>query len=243
MKKTALILTLLALCLLLCCCGVREGVTFGLSGYTYDDSGYAAGGGRIAGDVQAIDVSWIAGRVEVAYHDGSDVLLSETAKRELAEDEALHWRLADGTLHVKYAASGYQGTTSLNKTLTLLLPAGMQLDTAVVSVVSADVEAEGLAARAVSLQSVSGSLALERARVEAMEAHAVSGDVSLSFTDAPEEINVDTVSGNVALTLPEGAAYRADVDTVSGDVHGAQSQGTGGCRVRVNTVSGDIRLN
>lgn len=270
MKKSTLILLLLTLCLVLCSCTIN-GVSIG--GYTYENADrYTAGDAGIDSRVENIDVSWIAGNVQTARHSGSDIRLSETSGRTLKKDEQLHWWLDGDTLYVKYAESGYISSRNLNKQLTLLLPASLELEDISISTVSANVETDTLNARAITLNtvsgnidaaaasaarvkidSVSGNVKLSADRIDDLKADSVSGDVTLRFDRMPASIDADTVSGDLTLLLPEDAGFSVRIDSVSGRVKGNLSmtpngkdsyiRGDGRCTITADSVSGDVILD
>lgn len=254
-NRTTLLLMLLALCLIIAGCRAN-GLTIGgvsLGGYTYAHADrYTPGGASVSGRITHLDVSWIAGKVTIATHSGSAVQLSESASRGLKQSEELHWWLDGSTLYVKYAGSGLQGIHSASKQLTVLLPANLQLDKAVISAVSADVKAEALAADTVTVSTVSGRADLDLRHARSIKADTVSGDMRIS-ADAPEEMNIDSVSGDVRIFLPEGTGFTARMDSVSGDLTGSllttregrnhYTHGSGRCKLNVDTVSGDVEVN
>ena len=264
MKKTTVILLLIALCLLLSCCSVNA--------YKYPDSRrYTAGAANVNGRIENIDLSRIDGSVTIAYHSGNDVRLSETSDRNLDREDELHWWLDGDTLYVKYAESGIRLTRSLNKRLTVLLPEGMKLDTLKINGVSCDVDAEGivtdavevntvsggvrmedLRAKTVKVDSVSGSVDVDVDQVTTMKVNTVSGRVALRFDREAEDLSVNTVSGNVEITLPRNADVTAKIHTVSGSVtsdlpmnRDGKSYTCGGGRydIDVETVSGNVRFD
>lgn len=269
-KKPILTVILVALCMILVGCAVR-GTPIG--DYSYAESArYQSGSTSVSGRVKALDVSWVDGRVTIGYHDGDEIILSETASRELSEKNRLHWLLEGGTLYVKYAESGLRLSTGLNKELTVLLPEGLKLTEAKLSVVSAEVDAEELTADTILFDTVSGDAQLDIAyakkltagsvsgevtvtadRVDEAKADAVSGDLKLYFARTPEKITADSVSGDVTIRLPGNAGFTADIDTVSGRVSGSLPMekqgknrylcGNGECDIRVETVSGSVQLD
>lgn len=245
MKKTMTILLLLGLCAALCSCSVNM--------YSYSDSRrYTAGGTTVTGRVEALDVSWVDGGVTIGYHDGQGVILTEDCRRSLDADDELHWWLDGGTLRVKYASSGFRMGVNLDKELTVLLPAGMTLDSLKVDVVSADVTAEGISANTIRVNSVSGNVELNVDDAVEVKADTVSGNLLLRFSRLPKELKADTVSGDVTIVMPADADATVEFDTVSGSVGGSMPMekdgrryvcGSGQCRISINTVSGDMQLD
>lgn len=285
MKKIALPLLLIALCLLLCSCTSL--------GYVYPNGDeYTAGGTRIDSRVEDIDINWMDGMVNVAYHEGNEIVLQETAGRELSSDTQLHWRLDGKELTVQYAASGFRALPSLSKELTVLLPATLRLDDVKISVASAEVQADGIDADEIVINTASGRVALRQTghaekvtvstasggvavavadadqltintasgqviadvyQADEVKANTASGAVVLQFARMPDEINLDSVSGNLTLQLPLEGGFTADVDTLSGAVRGnlpvkvqgddRYVYGNGKCRIDVDTVSGNVKFD
>jgi DUF4097 and DUF4098 domain-containing protein YvlB len=153
------------------------------------------------------------------------------------------------------------------------LVSGLSTD-ARLSTVSGDVVADGLTGD-IELNSVSGELSV-RDHTGRIVAHTVSGDVTatgaihrfsaagvsadvmIDVTGTPDEISVNTVSGDTTIRIPEAVGARYRVDTVSGKVQldnmtvvggmGRGYTGTAGSlngtwvEISVNSVSGDAAV-
>lgn len=272
-KKTFLIILLVVICLLAIFTGTgrKDGGFSLVVGYTYENPGrYKAGAASIDEGVTEVDISWIEGRVEVKYHDGDEIVLQEKASGKLTREAELRWLVDDDTLYVKYASSGFHGSTNLNKQLTVLLPNRIDLDKVTIHAVSADISVEALNAETVLFDTVSGSVTagkinaddvkintvsgavkMDEARVDAVEVNTTSGSVVLAFENTPDSINTGTVSGKVTLRLPEDAGFIAELDSVSGKVNcsfPAEQDGkkyicgNGECKINAGSVSGSLVL-
>lgn len=241
------------------------------SSYVYSNADrYTAGGGKINADVAKIDLSWIDGKAEFVHHDGDNILISEKAEK-LDTDKQLHWLVDGDTLYIKYAASGFKTGKNMNKTLTVSLPKDIALDKLIMNVVSTDVKVQELATEHISIQTVSGdvegsikqveeaaintvsgSVSMAVGEAESVSVSTVSGNAAFRFESAPKKITADSVSGNVIIYLPEDAGFYAKMDSVSGDVSGdlpmemkdkeTYVSGDESCRISINTVSGDAKL-
>ena len=107
-----------------------------------------------------------------------------------------------------------------------------------------------------SATSISGDMSLCSAGdMEAAHLSSVSGDIRFSV-EAPSagSLGVNTVSGNVSLSLPDNLGFTLDFFTTSGGLQPSGSfelsqQGGkyicngGGCKIQVNTVSGDLDIS
>ena len=125
--------------------------------------------------------------------------------------------------------------------------------------VSGDVDITG-AQGDVEASSVSGDVRLEKLRASAVRAHSVSGniEVEVDALTGNGDFTFRTVSGDVTLALPKDFSADLSMSTVSGDINsdfpltlgnGRMSRrrteariGSGGRRLEVGTVSGDLKL-
>ncbi|MBW3570447.1 MAG: DUF4097 domain-containing protein [Gemmatimonadetes bacterium] len=144
---------------------------------------------------------------------------------------------------------------------TVRVPAGVRF---AARTVAGDVEATGLRS-AVDVATVSGNVRVSTTGTA--RASTVSGWVEATFGETDgEDMEFASVNGDVVLRLAEGVGAQVSARTVSGEIRsdfdlrrgredrengrfhigvGGEATGTigrGGPRLRVNTVSGDIRL-
>lgn len=101
-----------------------------------------------------------------------------------------------------------------------------------------------------TVNSASGQVIVDAIHADDVNVHTASGAMTLQFADVPERVNCDSVSGNVTVLWPEKEGFTADVDTISGSVGGGLRLDktdrddyrylNGGCRIDVNTVSGNV---
>ncbi len=109
----------------------------------------------------------------------------------------------------------------------------------------------------ITAHTVSGDLTVSGA-IPRLSADGVSGDVMADITGTPDEIAVNTVSGDVTLRIPEALGARYHVNTVSGRIQsdgvvvivsaGKGYTGTSGSLdgswvdINVNSVSGNVAV-
>jgi DUF4097 and DUF4098 domain-containing protein YvlB len=108
------------------------------------------------------------------------------------------------------------------------------------------------------VRSASGDIEVAQGNLQELSAHTASGDVDIDLLNTPErDFELKSVSGDILLSLPQDARLTAEISTLSGDVHcrlphertrREERRGAnliingGGPRARINTVSGDIRI-
>ncbi len=249
--------------------------SLGWTNYRYDETGYEIGDGTIPQEgIKALEIDWIDGEIEILVCEDAYPSITETSKDELPESARLRWMIDDmGTLHIKYRESSYYFSgNARKKKLTVRLPAVLaenlsQID---LSVVSSNVMIKNMSAERLELESVSGNFIAEECRFGELDAELVSGafvcnspvtrsfdvettsgTVLLMSDVCPAQINVESVSGEVKLTLPETTGMTLSFETVSGRfINGlglSQSgnrfvSGDGSVPIRVETTSGDLFL-
>ena len=101
------------------------------------------------------------------------------------------------------------------------------------------------------MDSVSGRVEFSGS-FDSAEVGTTSGDVQLRTDSCPEELEIETVSGSVQLTLPESSEFRLETDTVSGELtcdfpmiytgNGEYVASSGKNEFSIETTSGDIAL-
>ncbi|QLE86487.1 DUF4097 domain-containing protein [Shewanella sp. Scap07] len=108
---------------------------------------------------------------------------------------------------------------------------------------------------------VSGSGKLKLASVESMDLKTVSGDIDVAATELKDKASLDSVSGDITLSLPSDTNARFQIDGgPSGDINNKLSNdkpmkakytrseslqfqlGNGQADIRISTISGDIDL-
>lgn len=127
-----------------------------------------------------------------------------------------------------------------------------------VKTVSGEVMAKDIAGEHMKLKSVSGDVAIVDGRCKFIDAKSVSGDVLLDLDlDPSGTYDLTTVSGNVAVRTIAEPNVVVEATTVSGRLTSdfglqydskpgrktmSQAVGSGGARLWVKTVSGDLRV-
>ena len=210
-------------------------------GATYENAeSYTKGAADISENVKNLDIHWISGRINVAYHKENTVLLEESANKSVSADMEMRWWLDGDTLRVQYSKSGAHffnfSFTNLQKTLTVTLPESISLKDVAINATSADMEIPSLRAEAVRLNATSGNINAS-ADAPAIDVEATSGDVAMKTGENADELSVVTTSGKI--TLEAGNAGRAKVGSTSGDLNI-----TGGTMksIEAGATSGQIRL-
>lgn len=238
---------------------------------TLDRSGFGSGEQSVTAsepltDITEIEIHWLTGDVYLVESDTDGVTFQEDYTGS-NEDYRMRYKVSNGKLTIQPCKSKLFGSIDLpRKALTVFLPDTLTLDKITVETVSADVElmggsvdtlsinttsgnitGPGLSAKEYELGTVSGDISLTAlpAGSSAIDCETVSGEVRISCTAHPDEIDFNSVSGNLCLTLPKGSCrYTLDFSTVSGDRDTDRfiSGGDETCDITAETVSGNVEL-
>ena len=92
-----------------------------------------------------------------------------------------------------------------------------------IDTVSGDVHAPMVGSRG-KLESVSGDIDVAGGPFEQMSASTVSGDLDVRGGPSLGNMQIETMSGDVNLTLPPSTSARLDASTFSGDIDSALGQ-------------------
>ena len=236
-----------------------------------DRSGFGSGEQSVTAsepltDITEIEIHWLTGDVYLVESDTDGVTFQEDYTGS-NEDYRMRYKVSNGKLTIQPCKSKLFGSIDLpRKALTVFLPDTLTLDKITVETVSADVElmggsvdtlsinttsgnitGPGLLAKEYELGTVSGDISLTAlpAGSSAIDCETVSGEVRISCTAHPDEIDFNSVSGNLRLTLPKGSCrYTLDFSTVSGDRDTERfiSGGDETCDITAENVSGNVEL-
>ena len=146
---------------------------------------------------------------------------------------------ASGSLELKLNAREITASTaSGDLELTAQGPELAKLSSA-----SGDINCRG-SIRQLSMNSASGDLEYSGDAMR-IQAKTASGDCYLDLDQAPEEMSLSSVSGDVEVTLPRGAACHLQLNSRTGDVSfsGIRTDVQDAPVYRVQTVSGDIDIH
>ena len=193
------------------------------------DSGYTLGGTDVVqlNGFRSIDIEWISGSVTVELYDGEGIELKEALADGGAVSVPMEWRVDEDDSTLDVLSQPKLLSVSEEKHLTVKLPRSMVLHELDIETVSAAVsvdltDEDTLTLNELDVTSVSGTVYVNAAnageislsttsgaisgsvRTQNLEADSVSGSVELTLDVLPTELDMETSSGPVTLTLPAG---------------------------------------
>lgn len=185
--------------------------------------------------VTALDIDWIEGAVILRPSEDRTFSIEESAAVSLEnENDQMHTRLSDGTLSIKYAASG-KLRLGMRKTLIVRVPFTVRLSWLKVSTTSASLELTSLACEKMDLSTTSGSMKIGDSNGVDLTAGSTSGRVTLTGSTFGD-IEINTTSGD--MVLDDVGTGTLLIDSTSGSLRFAGRA----TAIRANTTSGSVHL-
>ena len=222
-----------------------------------------------AREIDQLNIDWAAGKIVIVPVEGKKISVTEEL---LGTDNTMVLKRDGSTLYVQYCeeAVGISfGTGSLKKNLYITVPQDWECKELEIDAASATVQGEYLTIRELASSTASGTHTFTNCQVGTMKMETVSGNFSFSgtlekldfngvsaqldlvLTNEPKSIKLESVSGDLNLTLPEGCGFTLDKDTVSGrfsselattEENGKIVHGDGGCEIEVEGVSSSVYI-
>lgn len=270
------IVRIVIFCIVLSILGVATvglNYAFHLEEGSFSDSAYTMGEGSVnAQQVKNIHVEWVSGSITVEPGDTDRITFTEAAYSEKAKP--MVWEQKGDTLYIRFCEPTFNiginiGTTVnvASKDLVITVPQDWVSQELNIDSVSANVFVSELVCDDIELTNVSGEcefincntkdLSLEtvsggieyRGGLNNLDCNSVSADCVIYAMSHPTSIDMEGVSCDLTLYLPETCGFTVDTDSASGDFEsdfattnerGKYIYGDGQCRINAESVSGDI---
>lgn len=120
-----------------------------------------------------------------------------------------------------------------------------------VDAVSADITGENLTVtKEIDIDCVSGKCSFSGS-IASFKGDTASGNIKIISSICPEKIKIDTVSGDVEISIPENDGFTIEYDTVSGELsndfpvtksHSKNIYKDGSAKFQFDSASGDVRI-
>ena len=224
-------------------------------GNSKDAKYYVMGGSTFAAsDVSELNIDWVSGTVTIEAYDGTEVAISETTEDALTDSTTMHYFLeSDGTLNIRFGIPGMkaQGENLPDKNLLVRVPRTLRLDEVEMNGVGQSVQMDSVRCSTLEMNSVSRQITLNECEIKDIEVNSVSTNVEATFSKMPEDIELNNVSGNTLLYVPEDAGitleYNGLVSNFYSELPVARKGknkviGNGACEIECNSVSGELAI-
>lgn len=222
--------------------------------------------------IREIKIEWISGSVTVEPGNVQEITFLESGNG--IGKYKMVWKQSGDELVIQYSKDSSTAGFGLHfgdgsKDLTVTVPRGWVCDSLELDTASADLTVRDMIIREMEIDSASGTAKFENCTVSSLDVDTASGDVtftgslneldfeaaSASFTgvleNAPNLVKMDSMSGDLTLTLPEDAGFTVSLDAMSSDFSSdfptvkknkSYVCGDGHCKIDVSTMSGDVAI-
>ena len=229
MKKAMCCLLLIVLCLSICGCGFSAGASYphaekyAIGSFTYD-----------AANVNAVEINWTSGRVELMESGGDKLAVTETTEG-LTEDQQMRWWLDGSTLRIQYWKSGYTGTLiNKEKRVTVEIPKNISLN---VHVTSGEIRTENHQLKDMVLQATSGEIQMGAVNADSITVQATSGELKAGPIRAQGKLSMQCTSGSIH--IDNAMADTVTLESTSGSITAGPVDAKS---LTVGVTSGKIKL-
>lgn len=222
--------------------------------------------------VRCICIEWISGSITVRPGDTDQITVSETEVDR--EDQKMRWKINGDTLNVQYCEDSIRFPSfginiKVNKDLLITVPRDWTCEKLEIVTASARVDVNDMTIQEFEFDGASGICNIKNCNVDKLNLDTASGDVnftgtleildcdaasancSITVTNVPRSIDIDTASGDLEITLPDTCGFSCSHETLSGrfttdfdTVHqnGRYVHGDGYCKIDLDAMSADIRI-
>lgn len=160
----------------------------------------------------SLKIDWAAGDIVLQSADVDSIQISETAG-----SEPMYITESGKTISIQFlehnSAIGLKNHKS--KDLTILVPQGWECDKLDIDAASTEVHVYDLTVYNADVDTASGKIIFDNCAVEKLDMDSASGN--LEFTGCLKELDIDSVSANARLKL-DNVPDRIEMDSVSGEL-------------------------
>ena len=246
-------------------------IEIGLGGVALDGT-TASTGSVSADAVDQIEIEWVAGSITIIPGDTETIDFSETPGLSTDDQmiwKQSGSKLQIQFCYPKDHSIGIGFNTELSKDLVITVPHDWFCVNLAIDAAAAEVHVQGLNINKVDFDGASGRCVLENCWIGDVDLDTASGDILLSggvmnvdcdaasasctliLKNTPKSIEMDTASGDLDITFPEECGFTVSMDGISTQFNsdfpttnknGMFVYGDGGCRIEVDTVSGNVTI-
>ena len=186
--------------------------------------------------INSIEIDWVSGEVEIIPYDGYEILIEENSSENIPEKYVLGYKVEEGELEINHFRNDI---------------VGINIDTPEKKLVVKVPETLATSMHKVSCSAVSANVYVGDFGLAELDVESVSGNVYVNVIKLPQQIEAESTSGDIEISIPETSEFRGTFETVSGDMASDFSitstggnfiHGHGISIIEVETVSGNFNL-
>ena len=225
----------------------------------------------LGNDVRSLKIQWAAGSIQIVPHDSSEIIVKESEVNDY--EYTMETSIRNGTLSVVFTEEHglhFGRSETITKDLTILVPRDWVCSTMEIEAAAADVFIQEVTIRDMEFDGASGACEFRDCIIDNLDLNAASGDVDFSgmlntldcdsasadisavIHNIPEQVDVDTMSGDLNLTLPSDCGFTVSLEGLSTEFtsdfpttikNGNYVCGNGFCRIELDAMSGSITIH
>lgn len=222
--------------------------------------------------IREVEINWVSGNILIQTADVTEIQISESGVANAdcvmqvqTKGEKLSIAYAKGT--EKFLGFGFHG--ELSKDLTIKVPQNWECQDLEIDVASAKVDVQNLTVWELEFNGASGECKFTDCTVDSLDVNTASGDVYFTgrlwdfdceaasaniYADlsiVPEEMDLETMSGLMDITLPEDAGFTVSMESMKASFSSEFETttqgnryicGNGQCKISVESMSGEVIL-
>jgi len=223
--------------------------------------------------ISNLDIEWVAGSIIIQTDENlSEIKIEEFSPYE--SDYRTVCKQSGQTLKIQFCEESMRFPSfginaEFSKDLIIRVPAGWNCNSIDIDAAATEVTVDGLQINELDFDGASGKFTLKNCDIVELDIDTASGDVEFTgilktldfdaasakfhgeFYQTPNHLNLDAMSGDLTLVLPEYSGFYLELDTMSGafysdfDFHttGAHYEcGDSACKIKVSALSGDVEI-
>lgn len=225
-------------------------------------------------EISELEIEWVAGEILIEPGVSDQITVKEDGVSD--PKYAMVLKKTGNTLKIQFcdeAVGKYFGINTrsdISKDLTIIVPPDWICESLEIDAASATVEINDMTIQEVDFDGASGKCEFENCTVEEFDIDTASGDVRYIgkleildcdaasadiyavLTNVPRRLDMDTMSGDLEITLPKDAGFTLSMDTLNNHFNsefetyqknGNYVCGDGHCRINIDALSGDVTLH
>ena len=231
--------------------------------------------GEISAQIRNIAIEWVSGTITI-QPDENVRSIHVTEYSSTGSDYETVMKQSGQTLKIKFCEesiklSGFGINAEVSKDLIISVPVGWNCNELEIDAAATDVRIHNLQMNELDFDGASGKLILDNCDIVNLDVDTASGDVEFTgtlkdldfdaasakfrgeFFQMPNRLNLDAMSGDMDIILPEYCWFSCQLDTVSGRfdtdfattkendiyIHGSKENA---CHIKISALSGDVSI-
>ncbi len=225
-----------------------------------------------AAGIREMEINWVSGNILIQTADVAEIQITESGAANAdcemqvqTKGEKLSIAFSKGT--EKFLGFGLHG--ELSKDLTITVPQNWECQDLEIDVASAKVDVQNLTVWDLEFNGASGECNFTDCTVDSLDVNTASGDVYFTgrlrdfdceaasasvyakLSNVPEEMDLETMSGLMDITLPEDAGFTVSMESMKASFTSEFDTttqgnryvcGNGQCKISVESMSGEVIL-